>query len=122
MPAVTTVTLATPLRPSTFAATIALPGARAVTTPSAETARIVGLPEDHTTGLPSSVLPLASLTVAVSVVVAPTAMVTEGGATVTLATASCPVGPLSAPHPPKANSSIAVHAWDRRAKLLDPVM
>src|SRR5690242_20210644 len=77
-----TVTVALPVFPSALAITDVMPAATPVTTPAPETVAIPEFNVDHATGRPVSGLPLASNAVAMNVVVAPTAMVADPGATV----------------------------------------
>lgn len=81
-----TFTVDVPLLPSLVAVIVTVPAATPVTTPVEETVATPGLLVDHATTRPVSTLPLASLTVAVSVTVAPTNTAAGDGVTVTLAT------------------------------------
>jgi hypothetical protein len=77
---------AVPNFPSLVAVIVADPDATAVTTPALETVATVALVVAHATGRLVTVVPLASLTVAVSVAVCPAGMVAVLGWTMTLAT------------------------------------
>src|SRR5690348_4863371 len=82
----TTVTVALPLLLPLVAEMVAVPVARAVTTPEADTVATDVLPEVHVMDASGTTAPEASLAVAVSVVVAPTWTLAADGCTVTLAT------------------------------------
>src|SRR5512142_48541 len=81
-----TFTVDVPLLPSLVAVIVTVPAATPVTAPVGETVATPGLLVDHATTRPVSTLPLASLTVAVSVIVCPTDTDAGDGVTVTLAT------------------------------------
>jgi hypothetical protein len=81
-----TMTPALPLLPSLVAVIVAEPTDSAVTTPAELTVATAGLLDDHVTRRSVTVVPLASLTVAVSVVVVPTTRLFVAGAMVTLPT------------------------------------
>ena len=81
-----TVTLAVPLTPSDVAVIVAVPGARAVTTPAWETVATDSLLELQLTARPVSTLPFASRVVAVKVELLPSSNESVDGETDTLAT------------------------------------
>src|SRR3989442_4851618 len=81
-----TVTEAVPLCPSLVAVTVAAPAATPVTRPLPLTVATAGLPLAHVTTRPTSRLPFASFSVAVSCTVAPTETLGLAGATLTDAT------------------------------------
>ena len=83
----TTVTFALPLFPPLVAEMITDPTVRPVTTPVADTLATATLLDVHVTSRSVTTAPVASFTVAVSVVAAPTCTVAVAGCTVTLATA-----------------------------------
>src|SRR5438093_4059984 len=81
-----TVIAALPLRPSLVAVIVAEPSAAPVTSPVADTLTTSGAPLAHVTARPTNGLPLASLGVAVSCTVPPTATPALAGVTSTEAT------------------------------------
>src|SRR3989442_1332634 len=81
-----TVTAAVPFLPSLVAVIVAAPAATPVTSPLPLTVATAGLPLAHVTTRPTSRLPLASFSVAVSCTVAPTETLGLAGVTVTDAT------------------------------------
>lgn len=81
-----TVTAALPDLPSLTAVIVAVPAATPVTTPVDDTVATDDAPLDQVMARPVRTFPFASLSVAVSVVVCPTAIVAVPGATVTVAT------------------------------------
>ena len=81
-----TLTFADPLFPPLVAVIVALPAETAVTTPADETVATAELVVDQVIGAPGMTFPLASVAVAVSVVVPPTLRFTADGLTETFAT------------------------------------
>src|SRR5438132_4685965 len=81
-----TVTTAAPLWPSLVAVMVAVPPATAVTSPPVDTSATPQVPDAQATARPVSTLPAASLSVAVSCTVCPTAMFAAAGLTLTDAT------------------------------------
>ncbi len=85
----TTLTVDVALFPSLVAVMATLPTEFAVTNPADDTDAIDGFNEAHVTKRPESALPLASLVVAVSCCVLPTAKLTVADEIVILATEAC---------------------------------
>jgi len=107
---IVTVIVDVPLFPSLVAVTVAVPPARAVTSPLALTRAIVVSLLLHVTVRPMSGLPLASFGVAVSCVVWPTCKLADVGLTVTDATGTKVTVTLDVPLCP---SLVAVIVADR---------
>jgi hypothetical protein len=102
-----TVTVASPRCPSLDAVMVALPGARAVTTPVADTLATSELLEDQLTARSVSVAPLASFKVADSVAIEPAIMGVVEGKTVTDATGTAVTVTLELPDCPSHVAVIA---------------
>jgi hypothetical protein len=81
-----TVTVAVAVRPSIVAVMIAVPGARALTSPPSDTVAAFALELDHVTARPGSAAPPASRAVAVSWANCPTINASEVGVISTVAT------------------------------------
>src|SRR2546428_362119 len=92
-----TVIAAVPLSPSDVAVIVAEPVATAVTRPLAPTVATVTFELDHATARPVNGLPLASLGVAASCTVSPTATLAVAGVTATDATGTLATVTLAAP-------------------------
>ena len=100
-----TVTLALPLFPSLVAVIVAGPGATPVTRPVAFTVAVDVLELVHVTVRPVRMLPLASLSVAVSCTVWPTWTGAAAGVTSTVATGGPPeAGSWQEPLPASVNT------------------
>jgi hypothetical protein len=106
-----TVTIADPLCPSLLAMMLAVPAATAVTTPAGDTVAMPVLSDDHAIARPVRTVPLASLGVAVAVVVWPMTTGVCPSVTERVATGG---GPATPPPPPQPNAArhntIAVRA------------
>src|SRR3989440_11129514 len=96
VPGAATVIADVPLCPSLVAVIVADPAATPVTSPLPLTVAAAVLLLCQVTVRPASVLPFASLGVAVSCTVPPTGTVADAGATVTHATGACTTLPADA--------------------------
>src|SRR5690349_23039354 len=117
-----TVSCDVPILLSADAEMVALPGATALTTPSADTVATAGLLETHTTARPPMVSPSSSSTRLVYVNVSPTCMVRLPGMTATTATGFV-AGPLLVSlHAAAANAAASARNRVVLRKLIYPAL